>query len=388
MRCSAVAVLGLTGLIGCASDDNAFEAEVDYISPTGVAIGDEILVAMTRIQAGKPNQIDVARVRGGEADPLSPALVGDDQTSTLGSPQLAAIDGQAYLTFYSQRGYHGAPVSGDDVIDTGAIVDLGFNPTLTRAGDRFAAVSFPQQPFIVVFPPVDRFRATFVRRDGKHDGEIDVATEASPVGTIGAAPPCAGNAKVLALPFRRPSLSGSYLFVARVSDKGALLDPDGIQIAPDGNDRTAGEAQLAVTDDGGVLVVYERSDGAARSIHAARIERGASADVSDQVVDLTTVPSLLVPAGEHILAVSVAHRASDPPPTFASFETRILDDHGRTVSGPFTITSGEPQVAVIATPGGFAALHGGTGRDPQLTFIGRDGQPGETLTLATAHRTK
>ena len=43
---------------------------------------------------------------------------------------------------------------------------------------------------------------------------------------------------------------------------------------------------------------------------------------------------------------------------------------------------------MIVTPGGFAVLHGGTGRDLQLTFIGRDGQPGETLTLATAHRTK
>src|SRR6185436_19673722 len=151
--------------------------------------------------------------------------------------------------------------------------------------------------------------------------------------------------------------------------------PTGIQIAPEGDGRTAGESQLTVTDDGGVLVIYQRRDNEVLSMHATRIELGANPTVSDRAIDLARVPALLVTSGAQILAVSVpANSGSQAGPTFETFETRILDGEGRTVSGPFTVATGDPGATVIATQSGFAALHSGGGRDPRLTPIGRDGK--------------
>jgi hypothetical protein len=384
MQRSTVVVLGLAGLIGCASSDSKPDESVDYESATAAAVGDDILVAMTRREAWMPDQIEIARVQLGEPVSLSPALVGSDASPTLGTTHLAAIDGQAYLTFYSDTGDHGAPLTQSDTIEPGTIVDLGHDPALTRAGARFAAVSFPEQAPFSIFLPVGTFHATFVRPDGQQDGDLDVATEASPVGE---APRSAGNAKVFAMLFRRATWSGADLFVARLSDAGALLDPDGIQVAADGGDQVAaGDAQLAVTADGGVLVVYDRLDGSQSSIHAMRIEPGAAPAISDQVTDLVTTPSFLVTSGDQILAVSVPGVVPSDLPTFERFETRILDDHGRTLSGPVTVATGDRTADVIATSTGFAVIHSGSTPHIQLTVIGRDGSPGDSVTLATSHQ--
>jgi hypothetical protein len=387
MHRSTIVAAGLIGLTGCVSADDPAEP-VDYVLPSGVAIGEEVLVAMERREPFQPDQIDVTTVRSGEPDPLSPAVVGPQAFTRVGSPQLAEIDGQAYLAFYADSRYRGAPLGPDGTIDPGAIVDLGYNPALTRVGNRFAAVSFPQQPLIVIFVPAATFHATFVRPDGQRDGELDIATEASPLGTIGLIPRCAGNAKLLALLFKRQSFFGSSeLRVARVSDAGALLEPDGVLIASSGGLDGAsgpGDAQLTVTADGGVLVVYGLYDHGASSIHATRIEPGPSPAISDLVTDLVTVPSFLVTSGDQILAVSAPAMVPPVVPTFETLETRILDGRGKTVSGPVAITTGDQHASVIATADGFAVLHSGIKPQVRLTAIGRDGQPGDTVTLATS----
>jgi hypothetical protein len=52
--------------------------------------------------------------------------------------------------------------------------------------------------------------------------------------------------------------------------------------------------------------------------------------------------------------VSLPGSPSRSDPTFETFETRILDDHGGTVSGPVTVTTGDRNARVIATSIGFA----------------------------------
>lgn len=56
MQRSTVVVVGLAGLIGCTSSDSKPDESVEYVSATGVAVGDDILVAMTRQEPGNPNR--------------------------------------------------------------------------------------------------------------------------------------------------------------------------------------------------------------------------------------------------------------------------------------------------------------------------------------------
>jgi hypothetical protein len=380
-----LAVLGLAASIGCVSSDPPDET-VEYFASSAVAVGDDIVVAMQRRLLGEPEQIVITRVHGGAASPLSPALSGDAADKGTYEAQLAQIDGRAYLTYDSDLRFHGAPLGADDKVDPATIIDLGFEPALIRVGNRFAAVSYPDHGFSI-FLPVDTYHATFVTSDGHRDGELDVATEASPITTLGLVPRCAGNAKLLALPYLRRTFTGFDLFVSRVDESGALLDGGALPIVSsvDGQIQ-AGDAQLTVTEDGGVVVVYELFDRDQSSIHAVRIEPGAAPARSDRVIDLARVPSFLVTSGDRILAVSAPVAPGHVEPTFESFETRILDDHGRPLAPPITIVTGDLHASVIATPSGFAVLHGGGGPETKLMPVDRDGRPGESITLAASHQ--
>lgn len=380
----AIAALGAAAFAGCTSSSPQ-EQPVEYVLPNGVAVGDDVVVALSRREVGKPDQIEITRVHGGVAGPLAPAVVGDLAADGTYEAQLAAIDGRAYLTFQAGHGFHGAPLGADDAVDAGAIVDLGFQPAPVRLGDRFAAVTYPD-PGLAILAPSNTYRAMFVTPDGRRDGDLDVVSDATPIGTLRMIPRCAGNAKVLALLFERDFFFGGLQpLVARVDAGGALLDSFGIELVSDTGPARAGDAQVAVTADGGVLVVYEVINGDAVSVHALRIEPGTPAVTSDQVTDLPRTPTLLVTSGDRILAVT-ATAPGQSEPTLASFETRVLDDHGRTLSGPFTVATGDSDATVIVTSTGFALLHSGTGPKTQLTAIDRDGKPGDSITLAVSHR--
>src|ERR1051325_10849460 len=324
---------------GCVSSDPGDEA-VEYVATWAVAVGGDVVVAIERRVAFQPTEIDLTRVHDGVASPLSPALRGDAATRDADQAQLAAIDDRLYLSFYSDRGFHGAPLGADDAVDPATIIDLGFTPAVSRIGDRFAAVSFPDHGFSI-FLPVDTFHATFVTRDGHHDGDLDVARLATPLCTEGVPPRIAGNARMLALPYLVNTFTGLDLYVARVDATGALLDAALPIVVTDGHSES-GDARLAVTGDGGVVVVYELVTDGKASLHATRIEPGAAAAKTDQVIDLAREPS-------------------------------------------FLIASGDRSPLVIATATGFAVVHSGGSLDTTLTPLDRDGTPGDSVTLATDH---
>jgi hypothetical protein len=367
---------------GCVSSDPRDEA-VDYVATSAVAVGGDVVVAIERRVAFQPTEIDLTRVHDGVASPLSPALRGDAATRDADQAQLAAIDDRLYLSFYSDRGFHGAPLGADDAVDPATIIDLGFTPAVSRIGDRFAAVSFPDHGFSI-FLPVDTFHATFVTRHGHRDGDLDVARLATPLGTEGLPPRIAGNARMLALPYLVNTFTGLDLYVARVDATGALLDAALPIVVTDGHSES-GDARLTVTGDGGVVVVYELVTDGKASLHATRIEPGAAAAKTDQVIDLAREPSFLIASGDRILAVSAPVKPGEIDPTFETFDAQILDDHGRPLGGPVTVTTGDRSALVIATATGFAVVHSGGSLDTTLTPLDRDGTPGDSVTLATDH---
>jgi hypothetical protein len=383
MRCRtivALGALGLTGWIGCASEPP--EPEVDYSLPSGVAAGDDVMVAMVRRTAPAHEEIVTVRVHAGQPTPPVVAVSGFYADKLVGEPLLAAVDGHAYLSFFGDHGYHGAPLGSDDAIDAGALVDLGFRPALVRLGDRFASVSYPDHGFVVLSPS-DTFHASFVTADGHADGAVDVATLATPLGTLGLPPRCAGNSKLLALVYERTSLfSPTSVLVSRLDATGAHLGVDS-ELAPDHDDQTSvGDAQLTVTGDSATLVVYAFVVHGQTSMRVARIEPGPSGGVSDLVSDLPGVPALLTTSGDRVLAISA------PGPTgaenFTNITVRILDDHGRTVAGPTQIATGYPGATALATPDGFAVLSFDES-DVVMTPIGRDGTPGTPVMVGESH---
>ena len=380
MRYPMIVALGLTGWIGCASEPP--EPDVDYGFPSGAVVGDDILVAMVRRTASTQHEIVTVRVQAGEPTPPAPALVGFYADKYVGEPELATIDGKAYLSFFGDHAVHGAPLGDDDVIDPGAVVDFGFRPTLVRVGGRFASVSYPDHEFAVLTPS-DTYRASFVTPAGHADGVVEVATLATPLDALGMPPRCAGNPKLLALVYERSSLlSSSTVLVSRLDATGARIGLETELAADRDTETVVGDAQLTVTDDGATLVVYAFSDHGEVSIHATRIEPGAGGAVSDRVTDLHDVPKLLLTSGDRILAASAP--GPSYAPDFKDFAVRILDDHGRTVAGPTQVTTGYIDASMFATPTGFAVLSSDTS-DVVMTPIGRDGTPGAPVMLAQSH---
>src|SRR5262249_17072591 len=217
------AMLALAAAIGCVSHDPPDEP-VDIFATSAVAAGDDIVVAFERRPEfhATQQQIEITRVHDGVASPLVPALCDDAVPGGADQAQLAAIDGQVYLAFssFANGGFHGAPLGADDTVDPAMIIDLGFRPAVTRVGNRFAAVSYPDKGLVILLPE-DPCHATFVTQDGHRDGELDVATLATPLGTLGLPPRCVGNAKMFALPYLVNTFTGLELFVARVDATGA-----------------------------------------------------------------------------------------------------------------------------------------------------------------------